>query len=450
MTRNVSQPISMSLATCGVLIFTTSTALGVAWTTQTVADLSPFVTLGPSLAIRADGTLALQHGNALAGRPVKVTGGTLQVETSETPLPNTTVELAGGEFLVTDTYTPIVPVEPPAGAVGIWSFEEAAGDLAADSAGDNDGTITDAIWVDDPLRGSVLDFEGATSVDIPPAAFSTVDTGITIALWQYGDPAFQPQQSDYIFEGSIGGVRGVGSHLPWGDSNVYWDAGGAGGCCGDRSSKGAAAADVAGQWNHWAFTKDTATGQQKIYLNGVEWHSAEGRVLSLAGIDMFKIGSDMNGGTNYDGMVDDFYLYDRALTAEEVQVLVSMQPGVVPTDVSTTGLLVTGDSTVNAQSAAGVSLGALTLESGVLTTVGQPVSFASTTIDAEATEVGFDPQTDTDYGVIDANNAPVTISKAGPSTWNLETAPINLNPESSRWQVLDGTLQIAEEGPLGG
>ena len=96
----------------------------------------------------------------------------------------------------------------------------------------------------------------------------------------------------------------------------------------------------------------------------------------------------------------------------------------------------------------------LTLEGGVLTTTGaSPVNFAGgTTVSAAAAggRVGFDPQVETEYGGIDANNVKTTIVKGGPSTWTLDTAPGNLHAEAD-WVVEGGTLKLQPgTTPLGG
>ncbi|NQT89199.1 discoidin domain-containing protein, partial [bacterium] len=132
------------------------------------------------------------------------------------------------------------------------------------------------------------------------------------AFWQYGDAAAQPR-SDTIFSAqNAGNGRVLQSHLPWGNSNVYWDAGNSS----DRIEKGAAPAEFEGSWQHWAFTKNQAAGTMKIYHNGALWHSGGGG-LGLAGIASLVIGSG-DGFEYYDGMIDDFAIWDTELSAGEI------------------------------------------------------------------------------------------------------------------------------------
>lgn len=182
-----------------------------------------------------------------------------------------------------------------------------ASEIEADSVGLGFGIIA-------AENNSFLDFEGADHVNVPSNAFTGLDSAITVMFWQYGDPDIQPQ-SDYIFEGlDANGNRVVNSHLPWGNSRVYWDAGNSGTSNYDRIDKEATDADFEGRWNHWAFTKNLADSSLKIFLNGQLWHSGTGFTRDMSGITQFKIGSRGNGnGTHYDGYVDEFSVWDVAL-----------------------------------------------------------------------------------------------------------------------------------------
>ncbi len=157
-----------------------------------------------------------------------------------------------------------------------------------------------------------LNFSGPDYIEVPVDDFATIENEITISFWQYGDPSIQPQ-SDSVFEGvNDENQRVVNSHLPWGNSRIYWDAGDNGGSH-DRIDQAAEFSNFAGQWNHWVFTKDADTGVMKMYLNGEEWHSGTGKVLDMAGITKFYIGSNKNTGNNYDGFIDEFAVWNKAL-----------------------------------------------------------------------------------------------------------------------------------------
>ena len=112
--------------------------------------------------------------------------------------------------------------------------------------------------------------------------------------------------------------------MPWSDSNVYFDTGGttAGGY--DRISKAATPAEFEGSWQHWTFVKNGDTGDQRIYLNGVLWHSGTGMTRPMTGVTKFTIGTKPSLAEGwYNGMMDDVRLFDHALTVDEIQAVVA-------------------------------------------------------------------------------------------------------------------------------
>ena len=164
-------------------------------------------------------------------------------------------------------------------------------------------------------------FDADNRVGVPTNTMApAISDEITVAFWQYGDPSLQPQ-SDFSFEAlDSDGNRVLTVHLPWGNSRVYWDAGNVGGSY-DRIDKAANNSDFLGQWNHWAFTKDANTGTMKMFLNGTEWHSGNGRTRLMDDIATFNIGSNGNGASNYDGGMDEFCVFSKALTEVEIEEL---------------------------------------------------------------------------------------------------------------------------------
>lgn len=177
----------------------------------------------------------------------------------------------------------------------------------------NDGT---SVTVLPENSDRFMSFNGNAFVNVPPAAFSSLDEQVTIALWVKGNPGVQPA-NEYAFEGyNAANQRVLNSHLPWGNGRVYWDAGQSGGY--DRIDKQAAQHQYAGQWNHWAFTKNAATGVMHIYLNGELWHSGEDRTRTMEGIVKFTIGSSAAPTSFYHGDIDDVAIWKTALDAETI------------------------------------------------------------------------------------------------------------------------------------
>jgi hypothetical protein len=215
-----------------------------------------------------------------------------------------------------------ITIEATLMPVGLWKFDEGAGDVAMDSSGNmNDGTITDATWVEG-LDGGALDMAGVGYVQVPAEAWMSVENEMTVAFWAFGDPAVMPQ-SHTVFaaysDAENNNARIASAHIPWGNGNVYFDTGGtpeSGGY--DRISAAASPEEQGGGWRHWAFVKDAVTGDQQIYLDGVLWHSGTGLTRPMAGVTAFTIGARNNGGEVYPGIIDDFRVYDQALSGVQI------------------------------------------------------------------------------------------------------------------------------------
>ncbi len=440
--------------------------------------------LNPGDATRLNNaTLDAQGGRLVLG------GNAAWGNATEARLSGGTLEIHAGA--ITD------PTGLNAGLVGAWLFDEGAGTTAADSTGNGDGVVQGASWVDDPERGSVLAFNAVGQVAVPGGPFATVDDAITVAFWQNG-AATQPR-NDTIFQAKIGGARAVGSHLPWSNSNVYWDAGGAASCCADRSNFVIPPEDFKDRWNHWAFTKDTNTGEMKVFINGVERDSQGGRTIPLAGIDRMFIGSEENVNF-YDGMIDEFLVYDRAVTPAEVSQLFIEGidfPELPAIAMAGKNFTVTADSTLKAASSTTAAFGGLTheggmltitgapdsvtftsltvnatgeaeaslnalsptsygvdpvdLQAGILATMGQSVAFEGVSINAVAAggTVGFNPQTDTDYGGIDGNLLTVNVAKTGPGTMTLIDGDAS-EMGNATWVARGGNLKLVGTAAWGG
>jgi len=221
--------------------------------------------------------------------------------------------------------------------VGWWTFDEAEGTVVRDSSGHGyDGTVTNAQWVNG-LLGSALNFNAVGHVDAPAQAWSTISRQLTVAFWSYGDPAIQPQ-ANFTFGAfsnvSDNNARVASCHAPWSDGTVYWDTSGDPGATfnPNRISKTATASEYEGEWRHWAFVKNVDTGVQSIYLNGALWHSATGMTKVIPGntVTGFSIGDRPAHDSPYGGLIDDFRLYNRALTLNEIKKLAARPKAYAP------------------------------------------------------------------------------------------------------------------------
>lgn len=150
-------------------------------------------------------------------------------------------------------------------------------------------------------------------------SLNTIDSQITVSFWAYGNPLFQPQNGT-SFEGvNAAGNRVVNGHVPWSNSNVYWDAGNNGSSY-DRINKLANPDEISGKWNHWGMTKNVSTQVMKIYLNGNLWHSGTNKSYGFDEIDKFLIGKGNSAGSSsFSGKIDEFAVFKAELSQLEIE-----------------------------------------------------------------------------------------------------------------------------------
>jgi hypothetical protein len=151
--------------------------------------------------------------------------------------------------------------------------------------------------------------------EIPTKSLESISEEITVSMWVNGDNA-QPVNNSIIFAEGPEGERALNLHLPWGNGNVYFDCGANGGDY-DRINKEAKAVDYKNAWNHWAFTKNTTTGEMKIYLNGTLWHSATGKTRTID-IEKMILGSHLNLSNQYKGKIKELRFWNKALDEQTI------------------------------------------------------------------------------------------------------------------------------------
>jgi len=77
------------------------------------------------------------------------------------------------------------------------------------------------------------------------------------------------------------------------------------------------------QWHHWVFVKDETTGNMSVYFNGELADSSNVVDRSLANIQNkpFKVGAPTDQYNDYVGKMDNFRVYDYALSHAEIVYL---------------------------------------------------------------------------------------------------------------------------------
>ena len=208
------------------------------------------------------------------------------------------------------------------GPISYWKFDEADGTTAYDSTGFNHGTVYGAQWTSGQV-GSALDFDGVDDyVDIPYDSSLDIDAsdGITLSVWiklnSYPDHLNQGPIFG-LYNSTGGGTKNYLSIMKSGYGNVIaWDQW--------PPSNGwldSIKPDL-DKWYHVAAVEDLS--YRAIYING--FLDVSDNTLELYQgnpPDTIRIGSRADSFAPYyfDGTIDEFAIYDRVLSDDEIQQL---------------------------------------------------------------------------------------------------------------------------------
>ncbi|MEQ6902448.1 LamG-like jellyroll fold domain-containing protein, partial [Nocardioides sp. YIM 152588] len=212
---------------------------------------------------------------------------------------------------VASASTPPAPTGPP-GLVAGWSFDEASGSTVADLSGNgNDGAVLGGTsWVSGKYGGA-LSFDGASGrVSVPASASLDLSSAMTLMAWieptasQSGWRTIMQRETDAYF---LNASNSTGALRPSGGGTI---GGGAAFVTGTTASP-------VGQWTHVALTYDGA--ELRLYVNGQLAASSPkgGAVQSTS--NPLSIGGNSPYGEYFQGLIDEARVYDRALSAADVQ-----------------------------------------------------------------------------------------------------------------------------------
>ena len=211
------------------------------------------------------------------------------------------------------------------GLVGWWKFDETNGTVAYDSSGNgNDGYLTNGpTWTEGKIGGS-LSFDGVDDrVALPNSALNGL-TNLTLNLWTKLNSGSQ----DHFF--ISGASSSQHNHFLFGLTNTneihIWD--------GNSKKNGHSypPSNWDGKWINITLIRKIDGSGSQIFIDSVNVNSKayNASALSIAHKGLW-VGADqdrVNGGwesTQFlDGLIDEVRIYDRALSADEVQALYNM------------------------------------------------------------------------------------------------------------------------------
>ncbi|MEV1067947.1 family 43 glycosylhydrolase [Streptomyces sp. NPDC050263] len=220
----------------------------------------------------------------------------------------------------------------PADLLLHYGFDETSGSIARDSSGHG----YHGAYVRTPAFGTGVDggsylMSGASDspyVKIPNGVLKNADsvTVSTYAKWK-GGSSFQwlfglgPNSDKYLFATPSNG----GSSLYSAITKASWSA---------ESKLTGGSQLTPGEWRHVTVTLDGTTGTMVLYVEGIE---AARTTTSIKPSELYDADKDYSGYIGkslysadpyFGGEVDDFRIYDRALTATEVMELSGNTAGV--------------------------------------------------------------------------------------------------------------------------
>jgi hypothetical protein len=220
--------------------------------------------------------------------------------------------------------------------VAHWKLDEASGTTASDSVGTNDGTLINGpVWTTGIVDGA-LDFDGIDDYVDCESTFASVTASDTksIMAWVKPDSAAEAARIITLYRrsdsSSAFALRFYGTPATW--SSLYM-----------KSATSYEWLDSGVQvgvdeWTHIALVQNGT--QVDIYVNGISENSVgNGAVPTLSNPPNAVLGAYMwwghypTGGFN--GIIDDVRIYDRALSAEEIQWLyLGEQPELVGLEIA--------------------------------------------------------------------------------------------------------------------
>jgi fibronectin type 3 domain-containing protein len=321
-----------------------------------------------------------------------------------------------------------VTIVAPTGLVAAYGFDEGSGTTTADQSGNgNTGTLSNTAWIPGGRYGGALSFDGSARVNVADSASLHLTTGMTLEAWVKPialggyNTVILKERTGFYAEALYANTDG---NRP--SANVYTS--------GDHEQRGPAAVPV-GAWTHLAATYNGAT--LALFVNGVSvaTQAATGSIASNVG--PLRIGGNAIWGEYFNGLIDEVRVYNRALSASEIQG--DMDRSVTP---DTTAPTITGRTPANG--AGGINVGtaatatfsepvrASTVSASTFTLAeqGGPSVAVTVSYDAPTSTASLRPQSALRYGVtyqltVKGGTGGVTDLAGNPlaadSTWTFTT-----------------------------
>ena len=219
----------------------------------------------------------------------------------------------GGGEIPSDTFT--------RGLVAYWSFDEGTGNTAYDASGNgNNGTLTNGPKWTKGKSGSALSFDGMDDyVEVPHDESLNFGTGnFSVEFWAKIGDTYDGKElvSKWDWTGNE-----VGFFTRLDDKDGYPRVEFI--ISNDTYTHRFLQTETlaTGQWYHFVFQR--AGGSMEAFINGISsiHYKYEDNVenINVNVTKFLAVGSDSWGGRNFNGLIDEVRIYNRALSAEEIR-----------------------------------------------------------------------------------------------------------------------------------
>jgi glucose/arabinose dehydrogenase len=221
-----------------------------------------------------------------------------------------TITVPSTDQAYTATYT---ATQQPNGLVGAWGFNEGTGTAVGDSSGmGNNGTLSgSASWSTSGKYGKALSFNGtAGRVTVPNAASLNFNSSYTMEAWV--NPTQLSNYQTILIKETTGGACGY-----WLQTTSNKIASGfRNGSCREYVSN--TPTIPLNQWSHLAAVFDDSANTYKLYLNGALISTNTETLAPVPNTQSLLFGDD-GSSERWRGLLDDIRLYNRPLSASEIQ-----------------------------------------------------------------------------------------------------------------------------------
>jgi hypothetical protein len=205
--------------------------------------------------------------------------------------------------------------------VAHWKLDEAAGDIAHDSASKYDGTLHgEPLWQPDGgVLDGALEFDGNNDYVSTPFVLNPIEEPFSVFAWIRGGAPGQVIISQSNTTGARGAITGC-TWLGTDTSDGRLMTGLMDTIFGPLESNSFI---TGGQWHHVGLVYDLDPLHRLLYVDGVQVAEDATVVSGVSSDGGVYIGTskDLDAESFFSGLIDDVRIYDVALSAEEIAAL---------------------------------------------------------------------------------------------------------------------------------